>query len=79
MPRTTLDIDASVRDELRRRSERQNKSMGRVASELLATALAATDASAPQPQAFSWRSADLGVPRVDIDDKEALRRALEAP
>lgn len=78
MPRTTLDIDASVRDELRRRSERENKSIGRVASELLAIALAATDAP-PQPQAFRWRSADLGAPRVEITDKEALRRALDAP
>jgi len=79
MPRTTLDIDASVRDELRRRSERQQKSMGRVASELLATALAATDGSVPQPQAFRWNSADLGSPRVELDDKEALRRALDEP
>lgn len=78
MPRTTLDIDASVRDELRRRSERQNKSMGRLASELLATALAATTAP-PQPQAFRWSSADLGAPRVEITDKEALRRALDEP
>ncbi len=78
MPRTTLDIDTSIRDELRRRSERQNKSMGRVASELLATALAATDAPL-QPQAFRWHSADLGASRVEITDKEALRRALDEP
>jgi len=78
MPRTTLDIDASVRDELRRRSEHQNKSMGQVASELLTTALAVSDFPL-QPQAFRWHSADLGAPRVEINDKEALRRALDEP
>ncbi|MGI8623241.1 MAG: hypothetical protein ACR2NB_07080 [Solirubrobacteraceae bacterium] len=42
MPRTTLDLDASVLRELRRRGERQRKSMGQVASELLTGALAGT-------------------------------------
>jgi len=77
MTRTTLDIDASVRDELRRRSARQNKSMGQVATELLATALAATEPAERPPSDFRWHSADLGAPRVEIDDKEALRRALD--
>lgn len=75
MPRTTLDLDASVRDELRRLSERKHKSMGQVASELLA---AAFDAPAREPTPLEWRSADLGAPRVDLEDKEALHRALDA-
>jgi hypothetical protein len=49
--------------------------MGRVASELLAAALATTP-DAPGP-AFRWTSADLGVPRVDLENKEAVRRALD--
>ncbi|MDP8943422.1 MAG: antitoxin [Actinomycetota bacterium] len=76
MPRTTLDIDGSVLRELRRRGERERKSMGQVASELLAAALA----ESPRPRAgraLRWRSADLGTPRVDLEDKEAVRRALE--
>src|SRR5437879_2638424 len=39
MPRTTLDLDFSVLRELRRRGDQEGKSMGRVASELLAVAL----------------------------------------
>ncbi len=75
MARTTLDLDAAVRDELRRRSEAQRKSMGTVASELLAVALASTKGTEQAP--FSWRSADLGVPRVDLEDEEAVRQAMD--
>jgi len=38
MPRTTLDLDALVLRELRRRGARERKSMGQVASEVLAGA-----------------------------------------
>ena len=76
MPRTTLDIDGSVLRELRRRGEREHKSMGQVASELLAAALAEPNRPAA-PRPLRWRSADLGTPRVDLEDEEAVRRALE--
>ena len=76
MPRTTLDLDGSVLRELRRRGERERKSMGRVASELLAAALGESERSRSGPP-FRWSSADLGAPRVDLEDKEAVRRALE--
>jgi len=75
MPRTTLDLDPSVLHELRQRGELERKPMGQVASELLAAALTAPRTQAPTP-AFQWRSGDLGVPRVDLDDKEALHRLL---
>ncbi|MBA2349566.1 MAG: antitoxin [Solirubrobacterales bacterium] len=75
MARTTLDLDAAVRDELRRRSEAQRKSMGTVASELLAVALASTKGAEP-PLPFAWRSAELGIPRVDLEDEEAVRQAM---
>ena len=75
MPRTTLDLDSSVLRELRRRGEQEGKSMGRVASELLAVALAPDDPR--DPPVFTWKSGDLGVPRMDLEDKEALRRALD--
>jgi hypothetical protein len=75
MTRTTLDLDPSVLRELRRRGERQHKSMGQVASELLAVALT-EPAGGDAESRFTWTSADLGVPRVDLQDKEALRRVL---
>ena len=74
MPRTTLDLDASVLSELRRRGRQEGKSMGRVASELLATALVEErEPSAP----FHWRSADLGTPFVDLEDKSAVQAILD--
>ena len=74
MPRTTLDLDPSVLQELRRRGEREGKSMGRVASEVLARALADAE---PERAAFAWVAQDLGVPRVDLEDREAVRAILD--
>lgn len=48
--------------------------MGQVASEVLAGALADGDRT-PEPD-FAWRTADLGLPTVDLQDKDAVRRAL---
>lgn len=74
MARTTLDLDPAVLRELRRRSARERKSMGQVASELLARAVAG-DRDLPAPD-FEWITADLGRPLVDLEDSEAVRRAL---
>lgn len=76
MARTTLDLDASVLRELRRRGQRQRKSMGEVASELLARALADSEQPTEDPT-FRWITADLGAPRVDLEDKDALHDALD--
>jgi hypothetical protein len=49
--------------------------MGQVASELLARAVAEpTDVRAPD---FNWAAADLGLPRIDLEDPEAVRRVLD--
>ena len=77
MARTTIDLDPSVLRELRRRSAREGKSMGQVASELLARAVA-TSADIPAPE-FAWTSAPLGPALVDLEDKEAVRRILDRP
>lgn len=76
MPRTTLDLDASVLKQLKRRGQRDHKSLGSVASELLARCLELDDADQPVAE-LQWSSWHLGVPRVDLEDKEALRAALE--
>jgi plasmid stability protein len=75
MARTTIDLDPAVVRELRRRSTREGKSMGAVASELLARAVA-SDGDGPAPD-FEWTTGGLGTPRVDLEDKEAVRRALD--
>ena len=75
MPRTTIDIDSAVLRELRERSRRERKTIGRLVSELLARALR-TERAEP-PTGFEWTSRPMGA-RVDLEDKEALRRTLEA-
>ena len=77
MARTTIDLDPTILRELRRRGANEGKSMGQVASELLARAVA-EPADLPAPD-FTWTVADLGLPLVDLEDPEALRRALDAP
>ena len=74
VPRTTIDIDAAVLRRLKERKRREGRTLGRLVSELLAAALRETDAAAPRE--FSWTSRPMGA-RVDLDDKEAVRRALE--
>jgi plasmid stability protein len=74
MARTTIDLDQTVLRELRRRGARDGKSMGQVASELLAQVLA-NPVDLPAPD-FHWISADLGKPLIDLEDPEAVRRAL---
>jgi hypothetical protein len=76
MPRTTLDIDRSVLRELKERARDERKSLGAIVSELVAAALAERrHGSRPRP--FEWRTARMGPARVDLEDKEAVRKALE--
>jgi len=76
MARTTLDIDGTVLAQLRERAAAEGKSMGQVASEVLAPALD-RDGSAGVPRPLRWISRDMGKPRVDLEDKEALWRLLD--
>jgi len=73
--RTTLDIEAPVLKELKRLQKRTGQSLSRLASDLLARALATREA-AGETRPLSWTAQDLGA-RLDIDDKEALQQALE--
>jgi len=75
MPRTTLDIDASILRELRQRQRKGGGTLGQLVSGLLAQALAdpATDEKLPP---LDWPSQDLG-PRIDLDDKEEVWRMLD--
>lgn len=74
MTRTTLDLDPGVLRDLKKRQKREGKSLGRLVSELLVVPLAV---GAPtEPREFKWISKDMGL-LVDLEDKEAVRRALE--
>lgn len=75
MPRTTLDIDASVLEDLRRLKRERRKSLGELVSELLAVALAEEGRAKPQDE-LEWFSKPMGA-KVDLDDKDALNRVLD--
>jgi len=74
MPRTTVDIDAPVLRELKRRSREQGKSPGLLISELLAKAL--EDEKRAENKPFRWHSQSM-VARVDLEDKKALNEMLD--
>jgi len=76
MSRTTIDLDPAVLRELKRRKRESGRSIGQLASELLANALRQPAAGEAAARGVTWRSAPMGA-RVDLDDKEALRRALD--
>jgi len=76
--RTTIDLDAAVVKELKRRSKSTGKSMGRLASELLATSLREQEGLRQAQPDLRWIAKDLGRPLVDLEDKEAMRAVLDA-
>ena len=75
MPRTTFDLDGTVLADLRRRAAAEGKSMGQVASELLAIGL--HDETAVELPPLNWARKDLGL-KVDLEDKDAVWRILDA-
>lgn len=76
MPRTTLNLDASVLRELKRRARDEDKSLGSIVSEIVAPALAQKDRSRRSVR-LRWQTAQMGPAKVDLEDAEAVRRALE--
>jgi hypothetical protein len=73
MPRTTIDIDAAILRELELRKQREGKTLGRLVSELLAAALVRREEPAPE---FDWYTQPMHA-RLDLEDKDAVRRALD--
>ena len=76
MPRTTLNLDASVLREAKRRAKDEGKSLGDVISEIVGPALAKTQGRGGRPT-LHWGTARMGPAKVDLEDKEAVRQALE--
>lgn len=73
--RTTIDIDPPILKELKRLQKAEGKSLGRLASELLAQALA--DRRKPKDAAeFRWISPPMGG-MVDLADKEAIYQTMD--
>ena len=76
MPRTTIDIDASILDELKRVQKKEGASLGTVVSSLVAEALAARKEEHPATRRLRWVSRPMQA-RVAIEDKEVVWTALE--
>lgn len=76
MPRTTVDIDAPILKELKRRQAREGQSLGRLISDLLARALAEDRGPRMPKPPFQWIARDMGI-RVDLTDKDALYELLD--
>ena len=74
MTRTRIDLDAAVLRELKRRQQSDGRTIGQLASELLAAALRAEPPETPQSHRFRWTARKMGA-RVDLEDREAVRRA----
>jgi hypothetical protein len=77
MARTTIDIDPTVMRQLKARQRRERKTLGRLVSELLGSALAAGEDEPRPPAPLAWSSRPMRA-LVDLDDAEAVRRALDA-
>ena len=73
MARTTIDIDPTILAALKRRQRRDGKTLGRLVSELLAEQL--DERLPPAPEPFAWNARSMTA-KVDLDDPEAVRRAL---
>ena len=77
MPRTTIDLDPTILRELKARQRREGKTLGRLVSELLSTAMQPEGDKPRPPALLAWSSRPMRA-LVDLDDPEAVRRALDA-
>jgi len=74
--RTTLDIESPVLEELKAFGRREGRSLGQVASRLLAEALAGRNLDGKSDEKFHWASRSMRA-RVDLSDKEAVFAILD--
>ena len=77
MPRTTLNIDAPVLEDLKALQAKERKSIGELASQLLVEALAMRKGRRKAGRRLEWQSRDMGKPRVDLEDREAIWTLLD--
>jgi len=77
MTRTTLDIDASVLEEVKALARKREATLGETISILLAEALAES-ARPKNPRPFVWHTKAMGT-IVDLEDKDAVEAALTRP
>ena len=74
--RTTIDIDDPILNQIKALQRHDGRSLGRLVSDLLAKALATEGVKEAAPQYFVWIAKPLN-PRVDLNDKDAIRNLLD--
>ena len=75
--RTTLDIDKPVLDALKKIQKGQKKTMGQIASSILAEGLKHYEgAEARESVELDWKTSRMGA-TVDLADKDAVYRILD--
>jgi hypothetical protein len=77
MPRTTIDIDAPILRDLKRRQKQEGKSLGRLVSDLLAQALHQRKVDEQvRPTPFRWTARSMRA-QIDLADKDAIYQVLD--
>ena len=74
--RTTIDLESPVLEELKRVQLEEGVSLGKLASRLLADALAFRRQKAAKPVNLAWNTGRMGAV-VDLADKDAVYRVLD--
>ena len=74
--RTTVDIDDPILLELKRLQKQEGTSLGRLISDLLATALERRRSSPPAERSLDWTVRDMGA-RYDLSDRDAILDAMD--
>jgi hypothetical protein len=74
--RTTIDIDDPILHELKEIKKTQQKSLGRLVSDLLAQALRERKVIRKGSKPAPWIAKGMGA-RVNLNDKEALYSTLD--
>lgn len=77
MARTTVDIDDAVLRDLKRLQKREGKTLGRLISELVGASLSGSRPAGAVSTPLQWTARAMGA-RVDLEDEEAVRAALDS-
>ncbi|HZU18838.1 MAG TPA: hypothetical protein VFD01_19845 [Candidatus Dormibacteraeota bacterium] len=74
--RTTLNLDASLLAQLEWHQRRRRTSLSEPVNQLLAQALAVTEATERTARPLRWTARAMAT-RVDLEDEDALARMLD--
>jgi hypothetical protein len=76
--RTTISLHESTLKRVREVARREHTTIGEAVTELLNLGLSAKEAQRrTEPRRFRLKSYSMGTPKVALEDKEALYRALD--